>query len=287
MDIQVVNLKTHKRTPFDHYIGRGNSSKLGNPFTSIGDRPTLAGTVVPNRQQSIDEFKIYLQAQLERKNPEIIKELNKIKTQLITQGKVNLVCFCAPKPCHGNVIKDLIIQTIKQEVAQKVETKKAAGLWVEPGLEPSAFQLKEGSQVTILDERGRELEALVTRNGFVVKGQPFKEGVLLVGPPKGVEEVKHIVRTVIHNRDHAVVLDRGQEPDQEPVELIVAVKEIGGRKVLFQGSTQECTRWHKATDAERLMIEKTADETFKRKLGVNAVKQFDIAAPGKQSSLGL
>jgi hypothetical protein len=70
--------------PFDVYIGRG--SKWGNPFR-IGKDGTRADV--------IRKYEVWLQEQ-----PELLAALPELK------GKT-LGCFCAPKPCHGDILARL------------------------------------------------------------------------------------------------------------------------------------------------------------------------------------
>lgn len=79
---KVVNIK--KNEPYDVYIGRG--SKWGNPFKN--------GT----RKQNIMDYKEYI---MER--PDLLKELRELK------GK-RLGCYCAPLPCHGDILIELMLE---------------------------------------------------------------------------------------------------------------------------------------------------------------------------------
>lgn len=81
----VVNKRTHNPTPNDVYIGRG--SKWGNPF-KIGPDGT--------REQVISKYEEYIVNQ-----PHLLDALHELK------GK-NLICYCAPKECHGHVLERLI-----------------------------------------------------------------------------------------------------------------------------------------------------------------------------------
>lgn len=74
-----------KREPYDIYIGRG--SKWGNPFI-IGKDGT--------REEVIQKYKEWI---LTKKSLLIcLPEL---------QGKI-LGCWCSPKPCHGDVLIELV-----------------------------------------------------------------------------------------------------------------------------------------------------------------------------------
>lgn len=75
-----------KNAPFDAvYIGRG--SKYGNPF-SIDANNT--------REEVIKEYREWIQNQ-----PELLADIKKN-----LPGK-DLVCYCFPQPCHGDVILEI------------------------------------------------------------------------------------------------------------------------------------------------------------------------------------
>lgn len=76
----VVNKRSER---FDVYIGR--PSKWGNPFV-IGEHGT--------REQVIAKYEAWIKTQPQ------IADLAELR------GKV-LGCFCAPKPCHGDVLARL------------------------------------------------------------------------------------------------------------------------------------------------------------------------------------
>lgn len=106
--INVVNKYKHTPTKADIYIGRG--SVLGNPFTSIQDRKTKAEYVCKDRNESVSKYKEWLKGQISTGNKTVIDELNRIWKQH-KKGNVNLVCFCKPQLCHGDIIKEFIIET--------------------------------------------------------------------------------------------------------------------------------------------------------------------------------
>lgn len=86
----VVN---RRHEAFDVYIGRG--SDWGNPF-KIG----VDGT----REQVIDKYRIWIQTQTH-----LMARLSELK------GK-RLGCYCAPEPCHGDVLVDLLEERARREV---------------------------------------------------------------------------------------------------------------------------------------------------------------------------
>lgn len=81
----VVNKHTHTRTPNDVYIGRG--SKWGNPYVIGRDG---------NRSEVLRKYREYIV-----KQGQLLTQLNELR------GKT-LVCFCAPRPCHGHILCELI-----------------------------------------------------------------------------------------------------------------------------------------------------------------------------------
>ncbi len=79
--IKVVNLY---KEPYDVYIGRagkGKSGKWGNKFTK--------GT----REENIAKYEEYLLG-----NKRLMQDLHELRD-------MRLGCFCAPKPCHGDILK--------------------------------------------------------------------------------------------------------------------------------------------------------------------------------------
>ena len=74
-----------KRERYDVYIGR--PSKWGNPYVIGRD-----GT----REQVIAKYRAWV-----LRRPELVAALGELR------GKV-LGCWCAPQPCHGDVLVDLI-----------------------------------------------------------------------------------------------------------------------------------------------------------------------------------
>ena len=79
---KVLNIHRDEVTEDDYYIGR--PSDFGNPFV-IG-RDGIRGEVIAKYEEWI------------KTQPELIL---KVKKEL--KGK-NLVCFCSPHSCHGDVL---------------------------------------------------------------------------------------------------------------------------------------------------------------------------------------
>jgi len=84
MSTRVVNLRNE---PCEVYIGR--PSQWGNPFKvyPMGER---------TRQQAIEEYREWI-----LKQPKLLAALPDLV------GK-RLGCYCAPLPCHGDVLVELL-----------------------------------------------------------------------------------------------------------------------------------------------------------------------------------
>lgn len=91
--MKVLNRATDSLTDNSVYIGR--PSKWGNPFV-IG----VDGT----RSEVIEKFKEYLYS-----SPELMSSLHELV------GK-DLVCWCKPKACHGDVLLQAVEEYIREDI---------------------------------------------------------------------------------------------------------------------------------------------------------------------------
>lgn len=91
MNTVVVN---KLKDSYDVYIGRG--SKWGNPYSFKPN--TLAEHRVRNRQEAINAYYLYITS---GEGKHLLNDLSELS------GK-RLGCYCYPKPCHGDILVDLI-----------------------------------------------------------------------------------------------------------------------------------------------------------------------------------
>ena len=109
MFIEVINIKSTPRVKLTTVqqkmfvpIFRGKSC-LGNPYN----------VYIYGRDECIERFKNHLYHIIENDtNSEIVNELNRLKKLAIESTEENplkLVCFCAPLNCHGNIIRDYLL----------------------------------------------------------------------------------------------------------------------------------------------------------------------------------
>jgi len=92
--LTVVNKRTHIPTENDIYIGRPEI--LGNPF------PVSMG-----RDECIEAYREYFDEQVQN-NTEFKGAVMEIVEREMKGLDTNLVCWCAPLSCHGDVIKEYV-----------------------------------------------------------------------------------------------------------------------------------------------------------------------------------
>lgn len=93
-----------------YYIGRG--SLLGNPYShdSNNVEPEF---LCDTREIAVEKYKLHIVAEI--KKSEKLRELIKNMLDDLNSGtNIALMCFCAPKLCHGTVIKRILENHLKQ-----------------------------------------------------------------------------------------------------------------------------------------------------------------------------
>lgn len=93
--ITVLNKKNQDKTnenPNAVYIGRG--SPLENPY----------------REESIKKYKEYMLDSIKSRDPIFCHAMNGLMIKKLRSEDIDLVCFCNPLPCHGDIIKEFLEQ---------------------------------------------------------------------------------------------------------------------------------------------------------------------------------
>lgn len=93
------------------YIGRGGKGKRGSPLAN----PFQIGKD-GDRNEVIQKYRKWLYEQITANNKAVMSELQMIY-DLSRYFDIDLVCFCAPNPCHG----DVIVRCLKWLNEQKIE----------------------------------------------------------------------------------------------------------------------------------------------------------------------
>jgi len=104
----MITISNIRYNPKGEYIGRENKtfgvkeSPLANPFPLKKEC---------ERDNIIGLYEIWLtQNVLRIENSPARTELNRLKKIYEETGKLNLVCWCFPRRCHGEVIRDEILK---------------------------------------------------------------------------------------------------------------------------------------------------------------------------------
>lgn len=93
----VIKVTNKKLGGKGEYIGR--PSPLGNPFRVESEK---------QRGKVISQYREWLLGKVKSKDDTIVSELKRLRSLAETQGELNLACWCSPKQCHGEVIKEVI-----------------------------------------------------------------------------------------------------------------------------------------------------------------------------------
>lgn len=98
IDISIKNLRTEKpMNPWDIKVDR--SSWFGNRFKMRNES---------ERDKVCEKYKEWFYDELY--DSAMQAELSILNDILLKYGKLNLFCWCAPKRCHAEVIKEYLIE---------------------------------------------------------------------------------------------------------------------------------------------------------------------------------
>jgi len=122
--IIVYNKKTesHQSDKNNFYIGRGKNSILGNPFTHIKDKQTLAHFVVDSRDKAIERYEQLL-PQWYRTKKDVFNLINNLHELYKNGETIYLECYCHPLKCHGDIIKEFILKMdFKEKFVKRMDS---------------------------------------------------------------------------------------------------------------------------------------------------------------------
>jgi hypothetical protein len=88
----------------DFHIGRG--SPLGNPYP-------ITSTI--SRDEVIARYETWLKDAIKANDIKVLNELTNIAVKVMqADTNVRLICFCAPKRCHGEIIKQTVLDGLAE-----------------------------------------------------------------------------------------------------------------------------------------------------------------------------
>jgi hypothetical protein len=77
------------------YVGR--PTPLGNPFRLLREE---------DRDEVVARYATWLERELRRGNREVVQALEELYRLLKRRGDITLLCFCAPRRCHGEIVAE-------------------------------------------------------------------------------------------------------------------------------------------------------------------------------------
>jgi hypothetical protein len=115
MKIKVVNIATEPEVKKEeNYIYCGRGSALGNPYQ-------MKNKSKEERNRVCNEYEKYIKEEI-KNNQEIKNQLNLIWNTVRKHGEAKIGCFCAPKRCHCETIKEILENKFNE--LQKKEKNK-------------------------------------------------------------------------------------------------------------------------------------------------------------------
>lgn len=112
----------HSNHPNNFPIYRGGSI-LGNPYTDKPLKGTMAVYRVKDRDEAIKRYSSYFDMQYGR-NKEFTTAIDEIYEIYKSGEDVYLECYCAPLPCHGDIIvKKLEKRLLKEKIREVKEAR--------------------------------------------------------------------------------------------------------------------------------------------------------------------
>lgn len=105
-----VHIKNKRDGDNGIYVGR--PTPLGNPFRVGRD-----GT----RDEVVEKYRKWLPDQLDSPNPTSLMFLRLFEL-LCVYGDLTLLCWCAPKRCHVEVIRDLLLEAWREQQTEPIES---------------------------------------------------------------------------------------------------------------------------------------------------------------------
>jgi Domain of unknown function (DUF4326) len=136
--LKVVHIKSHVTPGWDRlYCGRpgkGEVGTFGNPFAANVDHS--------NRDEVCDKFEVYMRSVIESKGEGsessmmLYQGLRSLYKRIKAGERIELACFCAPKRCHCESIKNFIeekISLLNENPALKTDKNKVYSTSIEEG----------------------------------------------------------------------------------------------------------------------------------------------------------
>lgn len=89
-------------------VGGRSGSPLANPFKMQSDDDS-------ERDRVIQLYDTWLAKQIDQENEPVLLELQRLANLAEKNGRLELICWCAPKRCHAEVIRVGILAIIQAQ----------------------------------------------------------------------------------------------------------------------------------------------------------------------------
>lgn len=103
-------------------IYRGGSI-LGNPYTHLPVKDTKAMYQCKSREEAIEKYSDYFDLMYGR-NIEFTKVVDEMYEKYKNGEDIFLECYCAPEPCHGDIIAKKLQQRFIKEKFKERNARK-------------------------------------------------------------------------------------------------------------------------------------------------------------------
>ena len=99
--IRITNVRTRRDDKLSHEreVRVHRPYLLGNPIVMKSES---------DRQEVIDKFRALLTREMTRPESPMRQEIMRLRRHHNNGANLELICFCAPKACHAEVIKEFI-----------------------------------------------------------------------------------------------------------------------------------------------------------------------------------
>lgn len=123
MSILVYNksFEDYSMCPNNYYIGRG--SILGNPYTHLPLKGTMAIYHTRNREEAIERYGGYFDLMYER-DSEFKAVVDEIYEKYKRGEDIYFGCYCKPEPCHGDIIMQKLQKRLLKEKIMEEKMKR-------------------------------------------------------------------------------------------------------------------------------------------------------------------
>lgn len=90
------------------YIGRENKG-LGLKGSPLANQFVMRDNSIKERNRVCNQYDLWIRNQIGLQNRFVINEIKRLIAIWKKEGHIVLGCFCSPKRCHGDIIKNLMI----------------------------------------------------------------------------------------------------------------------------------------------------------------------------------